>query len=105
MHRLCDLEALAPGQALAVEVSGLGVLLVGTVDGPRAFHNVCPHQGRSLDFAPGEFLFTRDGRLVCPHHGAAFELPSGTCVQGPCEGDGLREIALIEQAGGLWMAG
>lgn len=60
----------------------------------RAFLNVCPHAGRRLDWAPGEFLRTRDGLLVCAAHGATFELGEGLCVGGPCRGSHLRSIAV-----------
>ena len=36
----------------------------------RAWLNVCPHQGRRLDYVPGKFLLDR-GRLVCAAHGAS----------------------------------
>jgi nitrite reductase/ring-hydroxylating ferredoxin subunit len=58
------------------------------------YHNVCPHQGRNLNYAPERFLFDPEARLVCPHHGALFDVASGLCVQGPCQGASLRKIAL-----------
>lgn len=63
----------------------------GTV---RAWLNVCPHAGRRLDWAPGEFLRSKDGLLVCAVHGASFELATGECVAGPCRGEHLREVAV-----------
>ena len=60
----------------------------------RAWLNVCPHAGRRLDWAPGEFLRSKDGLLVCAVHGASFELAAGECVAGPCRGERLREIAV-----------
>ena len=60
----------------------------------RAWLNVCPHAGRRLDWAPGEFLRSKDGLLVCAVHGASFELVGGECVAGPCRGDHLREVAV-----------
>lgn len=58
----------------------------------RAWLNVCPHAGRRLDWAPGEFLRSKEGLLVCAVHGASFELAGGECVAGPCRGERLREI-------------
>ncbi len=58
----------------------------------RAWLNVCPHAGRRLDWAPGKFLKSRDGLLVCAAHGASFELQRGDCVAGPCRGDSLRAV-------------
>lgn len=60
----------------------------------RAWLNVCPHAGRRLDWAPGEFLRSKEGLLVCAVHGASFELASGECVAGPCRGESLREVAV-----------
>lgn len=58
-----------------------------------AWHNVCPHQGRRLDYAPGKFLIDKD-RLVCAAHGASFRIQDGECVAGPCRGSSLREVAV-----------
>ncbi|MCC4622244.1 Rieske (2Fe-2S) protein [Xanthomonas cassavae CFBP 4642] len=55
----------------------------------RAWLNVCPHAGRRLDWAPGQFLKTKEGHLVCAAHGAAFELTAGECISGPCRGQSL----------------
>ena len=65
----------------------------------RAWLNVCPHAGRGLDWAPGQFLKSREGHLVCAVHGAAFELQGGTCVAGPCKGDALRAVPVRVEAG------
>lgn len=60
----------------------------------RAWRNVCPHAGRRLDWAPGQFLRAKDGSLVCAVHGASFELEGGRCVAGPCRGESLRAVAV-----------
>ena len=60
----------------------------------RAWLNVCPHAGRRLDWAPGKFLKSKEGLLVCAAHGASFELVNGDCVAGPCRGDSLRTVAV-----------
>lgn len=59
----------------------------------RAFLNVCPHAGRRLDWAPGEFLVDQ-GLLVCASHGASFSVPDGECVSGPCRGQSLTPVAV-----------
>ena len=63
-------------------------------DAVRAWLNVCPHAGRRLDWAPGRFLKSKAGELVCAVHGATFELQGGVCVAGPCRGDSLRAVAI-----------
>ena len=60
----------------------------------RAWLNICPHAGRRLDWAPGKFLKSREGHLVCAAHGASFELQRGDCVAGPCRGESLRAVAV-----------
>ena len=73
-------------------------------DGVRAWLNVCPHAGRRLDWAPGEFLRTKDGLLVCAVHGASFELGEGLCVAGPCRGEHLRAVAVEIRDGKVVLA-
>lgn len=78
------------------EVDGVAESLVVHRDGDavRAWLNVCPHAGRRLDWAPGQFLRSKDGLLVCAAHGASFELAAGVCVAGPCRGQSLRAVAV-----------
>ena len=70
----------------------------------RAWLNVCPHAGRRLDWAPGRFLKSKDGLLVCAAHGASFELAGGCCVAGPCRGDRLRGVAVEVRDGVVWLS-
>ena len=70
-----------------------------------AFLNVCPHAGRRLDWAPGKFLLSREGHLVCAAHGASFELPTGLCVGGPCKGDSLRRVDVRVDGDDVRLAG
>ena len=82
-----EVEALVDGDAESLIVHRHGTSV-------RAWLNVCPHAGRRLDWAPGKFLKSREGHLVCAAHGASFELAGGLCVGGPCRGDSLRTIAV-----------
>src|SRR6476469_5973490 len=96
---IAKLDALADGVPTEIEkdVDGARESLVVVRTGERvdAFLNVCPHAGRRLDWAPGKFLLSRDGHLVCAAHGASFVPTSGECVAGPCRGDSLRRVVLI----------
>lgn len=65
----------------------------------HAWLNVCPHAGRRLDWAPGKFLKSREGHLVCAVHGATFESRTGQCIAGPCRGDRLRSVAVAVRDG------
>jgi nitrite reductase/ring-hydroxylating ferredoxin subunit len=74
--------------------AGRDIMLFRSAKGVVAYHNVCPHQGRSLSIGPGEFLLGKNRQLICPHHGASFDLGSGECVSGPCKGDRLKPLPL-----------
>lgn len=71
---------------------------------PKAWLNVCPHQGRSLNYAPDRFLVDPTGKLVCAAHGAVFEPEGGQCVSGPCRGDHLTAMEVVERDGKLFLA-
>ncbi|SEK56020.1 Ferredoxin subunit of nitrite reductase or a ring-hydroxylating dioxygenase [Pseudoxanthomonas sp. GM95] len=93
-----DFESLVdgvPAEAEAV-IDGIAESLILLRDGAqvRAWLNVCPHAGRRLDWAPGKFLLSKSGQLVCAAHGATFELQGGQCLAGPCRGEALRAIAV-----------
>lgn len=70
----------------------------------RAWLNVCPHAGRRLDWAPGQFLASKEGLLVCAVHGASFETAGGVCEAGPCRGEALRAVAVEIRDGAVWLA-
>ena len=94
---LLALDDLPPGSFAEGEamVDGAAESLVVHRDASgavRAWLNVCPHAGRRLDWAPGQFLKSKDGLLVCAVHGASFELQGGDCVAGPCRGEALRAV-------------
>lgn len=105
---LIALERLVDGVLAEVEADLGGdaesLILYREGDQVRAWLNVCPHAGRRLDWAPGEFLKSRDGLLVCAVHGASFELQQGQCVAGPCRGQALRVVPLVIRDGGVWLA-
>jgi len=105
---LIALAQIAPGGFAEVEaeVEGSAESLIVHRDGDivRAWLNVCPHAGRRLDWAPGRFLLSKDGLLVCAAHGASFELARGECVAGPCRGESLRAVAVAVRDGMVVLA-
>lgn len=105
---LIELQRLADGAFAEAEASIEGeaesLLLYRDGDAVRAWLNICPHAGRRLDWAPGQFLKTKDGLLVCAAHGASFELLGGECVAGPCRGESLRAVEVVVRDGAVWLA-
>ncbi len=79
------------------------VMLFRVGDEILAYHNTCPHQGLSLNWAPDRFLVGDEAVLVCAHHGAAFDLASGKCLQGPCIGSSLRPVNIIIRNDEVWL--
>lgn len=65
-----------------------------------AYINICPHQGRMLNYGPDKFM-VRDGTVMCCHHGATFRVSDGACVGGPCRGAALRRVRAIVQDGAV----
>ncbi len=94
---LIHLAALPPEGLSEIELELEGerqsIVLRRTGDRVQAWLNICPHAGRRLDYAPGQFLLDQ-GRLVCAAHGASFELEQGVCVAGPCRGASLAPLAV-----------
>jgi len=97
---LCSSEALVEGEfvELKTEINDQSVFLIGTRQQGQAcvWINVCPHQGRPLNWAPDQFLKDPDGNLVCAAHGAVFNPQSGECISGPCLRSALAAIATEE---------
>lgn len=92
-----EVEAVIDGDAESL-------VLYRDGDAVRAWLNICPHAGRRLDWAPGQFLKSREGLLVCAAHGASFQLDDGVCVAGPCRGEALRPVAVHVRDGAVWLA-
>jgi len=105
---LVVLDEIPDGECVEVEarVEGdLESLIVHRNGGcVRAWLNICPHAGRRLDWAAGKFLISRTGHLVCAAHGASFSLDDGVCVEGPCRGEALREVAVAVSGGVIVLA-
>ncbi|MBI1187869.1 MAG: Rieske 2Fe-2S domain-containing protein [Alphaproteobacteria bacterium] len=68
-----------------------------------AFENACPHAGNRFDEMYGSVIVEKKSYVLCPHHGASFDLASGACLGGPSEG-GLTPIAIVVEDGVVKMA-
>jgi nitrite reductase/ring-hydroxylating ferredoxin subunit len=92
-----ETEAIIDGEAESLILHRRG-------DRVHAWLNICPHAGRRLDWAPGKFLLSKEGLLVCAAHGASFDLEEGACVAGPCRGERLRAVAVAVREGEVVLA-
>jgi nitrite reductase/ring-hydroxylating ferredoxin subunit len=107
-QRLVAIDALPDGvpseHEAVVDGDAESLILLREGDRVRAWFNICPHAGRRLDWAPGKFLVSKSGDLVCAVHGATFALGDGRCVAGPCVGESLRAVAVDVRDGDVWLA-
>jgi len=77
-------------------------ILVRLADGVAAWLNYCQHYTHiKLDKGGGAPI--RDGEIVCRNHGAMFEVDSGLCTFGPCEGAYLESVEVAVEDGAVYL--
>ncbi|KTT63949.1 hypothetical protein NS383_17695 [Pseudomonas oryzihabitans] len=74
-RRVAARDALEEGASLVVELDGQSILLCQARQSVYAVENRCPHQGKPMDGA-----LVRKGQVICPHHGARFDLRTGEAL-------------------------
>ncbi len=82
-----------PGGAPA-EYEPLPILILRSGKMVRAYVNVCPHQGRPLCLPSGKTLVSEDRFVVCPFHGASFEIETGQGAGGPGGNGRLKPVPI-----------
>ena len=70
----------------------MDVFLVCQHSKVHVYANQCPHTGSTLDWGNDRFLDPEGEFIQCSQHGALFEISTGTCVYGPCNGQSLHKI-------------
>ena len=98
---LCRVDAIPDAGAIEVEHEGDSFVVIRYGASVTAYLNVCPHAGRSLNWAPGRFLLSH-GQLVCAAHGASFKPETGECIGGPCRGQSLRRLSVRIEGDWVW---
>lgn len=78
--KLCELDALEPGDFTAVDVDGRPVLCARIGDDYYAIDDTCSHAKVSL---AGGIVEEDDLTIECPRHGALFSLESGEALTLP----------------------
>ena len=93
---ICGLDDIAePGSKEFVIGEGQGAWygFVVRKDGAvYAYANTCPHTGAMLNWAPDRFLTKAGDRIMCGVHGAIFDIETGYCELGPCQGQALKDV-------------
>jgi nitrite reductase/ring-hydroxylating ferredoxin subunit len=78
------------------------VVLVPCDEGVEAWVNRCMHQPQRLDRGYGAAV--RDGEIVCPRHGSAFDTCSGDCDNGEAAGTTLVDVDVDVEDGAVYLA-
>jgi len=102
--RLCLQSELEENLARSFR-SPQGEVIVVLRDGQIfAYQNACPHLGINLEFNPDEFMDCEQHYLLCSNHGALFQVETGLCVAGPCQGESLLAVAICVENGEISLA-
>jgi 3-phenylpropionate/trans-cinnamate dioxygenase ferredoxin subunit len=75
---VAKLSDVPPGTAKKVDVDGIEVLLCNVDGALYAVEDVCTHDGGPLD--QGEL---QDAKIMCPRHGALFDVTTGAALTLP----------------------
>lgn len=112
---ICPMETIAIGEAkpfdlVRLDAEGAPRPFRIVVLRPDATHylgyvNACPHQGTWLNVGSGSFFDEARTHLKCQRHGARFDVNSGRCVAGPCEGRMLTPVTVIADRGDICVVG
>ncbi|MEK8029911.1 Rieske 2Fe-2S domain-containing protein [Ideonella sp. DXS29W] len=82
----------APARAFALRFDGRVV----------AYMNRCAHVPTEMDWQPGDFLDLDKRWIICSIHGATYEPSDGHCVAGPCRGERLMALDIVERDGQVY---
>lgn len=96
---LARLADIPDHSAIVVVFDGRSIILARS--GARVFGyvNRCPHAGYPLQRADGALLVQDERYIVCGAHAASFDLETGACAGGPCNGKGLKRVAVAVRDG------
>ena len=89
---LCKLDAIAEGKSKGFQIGGEFLVAIKKKGGGYVFRNQCPHLGLPLEWQPDHFLNADRSLIQCATHGALFEIDTGYCIHGPCQGQHLEKL-------------
>ena len=104
---LCNADLIADPGSRGFSVEFDGEKIEGFIvqkDGLfYAYRNSCPHTSAPLDWVEHQFL-DLDGALIqCAVHDARFTIENGFCVAGPCSGDSLQPLSIVQKVSGIFL--
>ena len=75
---VCSMAALDEGEMMTCQVGGVDVLVCNIEGQYHAIRDLCTHARQKL--SAGRL---RGGSIICPLHGARFDVRSGACLAAP----------------------
>lgn len=81
------------------------IIIVRWGQGVYGYVNRCPHQKNPLNFEREQFFDADRRLLMCGKHSALFDVTTGICVDGPCRGEALERVGVLEVDGDLCVTG
>lgn len=90
---LCPVDAISDGTSKGFQLENdKSVFVVGDDGAVFVYLNECPHLHVNLEWQEDTFLDSEGKLIECATHGALFEMNTGHCIVGPCEGESLTAI-------------
>jgi len=77
-------------------------ILVRLDDGVAGWLNYCQHYTH-IKLDKGSGATRRDDEIICANHGAYFEVDTGFCTYGPCEGAYLTDVSVAVDDGDVYL--
>ena len=108
-RQVCGSEVLRDGDSgvrfdVPARGESLAAFVVRSEGVVRAYLNQCRHVPVELDWQPGRFFDDTGLYLICSTHGAMYRASDGACAGGPCRGQGLAALQVVETDGVVWVA-
>lgn len=105
MRTLCPLDSIPdPGARefrAVVDGEKRRVFVVRKGGEVFGYVNSCPHVGAPLNLEDDKFLDLFQTSILCANHFALFDIESGACVRGPCNGRSLTPFPVEIQDGNV----
>ncbi|QGX40652.1 Rieske (2Fe-2S) protein [Permianibacter aggregans] len=103
MQALCSLTEIPDGEARAFPYRDRSLVLVRRGLKAWAYVNRCPHAGVELQWQENRFMSLDGTQLQCSTHGALFNIDSGYCTWGPCQGRSLQSLSISIENGIVYL--
>lgn len=102
---LCALSDITDGRALELSFTSgddrVEIFLQRRGEAVFAYENNCPHAYLPLNMTKGQFTEKSGKYFMCQNHGALFDMETGACLAGPCNGQGLTKIEVDLKDGNI----